>query len=223
MEATICFLTAGVNDVATMTSCIFLISLLLCLPQGPAVFLGRAFAAPRVKLIENTYQCPELQFFPLTKGPQAAGEIIATFELIELDYSGHLEVRYPSLTGRLYLHSYLPGHPILGCPKENHLVSCPRECWVQASPGLTSLDTLTPGLLMDMSKVHLVRFLPLENPYCCYPTLNASGFHPTFHTHICICFLGGHSCKSYPVQLPCIGTSQKPMALLQAWAFHVLV
>ncbi|EDL06165.1 mCG125376, isoform CRA_a, partial [Mus musculus] len=63
---------------------------------GPAVFLGRAFAAPRVKLIEDPYQRPELQFFPLRKGPQAAGEVIATFELIELDYSGHLEPSVPS-------------------------------------------------------------------------------------------------------------------------------
>ncbi|XP_059115692.1 fer-1-like protein 4 [Peromyscus eremicus] len=63
---------------------------------GPAVFLGRALAAPRVKLIEDPYQRPELQFFPLRKGLQAAGEVIATFELIELDYSGHLEPSVPS-------------------------------------------------------------------------------------------------------------------------------
>ncbi|XP_036100587.1 fer-1-like protein 4 [Molossus molossus] len=63
---------------------------------GPAVFLGRALAAPRVKLIEDPYQRPELQFFPLRKGPRAAGELIATFELIELDYSGRLEPSVPS-------------------------------------------------------------------------------------------------------------------------------
>ncbi|KAL1786542.1 fer-1 4 [Sigmodon hispidus] len=63
---------------------------------GPSVFLGRALAAPRVKLIEDPYQCPELQFFPLRKGLQPAGEVIATFELIELDYSGHLEPSVPS-------------------------------------------------------------------------------------------------------------------------------
>ncbi|KAL6046825.1 hypothetical protein STEG23_005098 [Scotinomys teguina] len=63
---------------------------------GPAVFLGRALAAPRVKLIEDPYQRPELQFFPLRKGLQAAGEVIATFELIELDYRGHLEPSVPS-------------------------------------------------------------------------------------------------------------------------------
>ncbi|XP_054398188.1 fer-1-like protein 4 isoform X10 [Pongo abelii] len=63
---------------------------------GPPVFLGRALAAPKVKLMEDPYQRPELQFFPLRKGPQAAGELIAAFELIELDYSGRLEPSVPS-------------------------------------------------------------------------------------------------------------------------------
>ncbi|XP_044517518.1 fer-1-like protein 4 [Gracilinanus agilis] len=62
---------------------------------GPPVFLGRALAAPQVKLIEESYRGPELQFFPLTKGPQVAGELIATFELIELDYSSRLEPSVP--------------------------------------------------------------------------------------------------------------------------------
>ncbi|XP_054430122.1 fer-1-like protein 4 [Pteronotus mesoamericanus] len=62
---------------------------------GPPVFLGRALAAPRVKLMEDPYQHPELQFFPLRKGSRAAGELIATFELIELDYSGRLEPSVP--------------------------------------------------------------------------------------------------------------------------------
>ncbi|XP_046289852.1 fer-1-like protein 4 [Marmota monax] len=63
---------------------------------GPPVFLGRALAAPRVKLVEEPYQHPELQFFPMRKGPRAAGELIATFELIELDYRGGLEPSVPS-------------------------------------------------------------------------------------------------------------------------------
>ncbi|XP_066093289.1 fer-1-like protein 4 isoform X1 [Saccopteryx bilineata] len=91
---------------------------------GPAVFLGRALAAPRVKLMEDPYQHPELQFFPLKKGPRAAGELIATFELIELDYSGRLEPSVPSdvepqdltslvkpLSGRLSLPPSV--HPVL--------------------------------------------------------------------------------------------------------------
>ncbi|XP_071067922.1 fer-1-like protein 4 [Dasypus novemcinctus] len=62
---------------------------------GPPVFLGRALAAPRVKLAQDPYRRPELQFFPLRKGPRAAGELIATFELLELDYSGRLEPTVP--------------------------------------------------------------------------------------------------------------------------------
>ncbi|MBW03167.1 Fer-1-like protein 4, partial [Eschrichtius robustus] len=57
---------------------------------------ARTLAAPRVKLMEDPYQPPELQFFPLRKGPRAAGELIATFELIELDYSSQLEPSVPS-------------------------------------------------------------------------------------------------------------------------------
>ncbi|XP_019510714.1 PREDICTED: fer-1-like protein 4 [Hipposideros armiger] len=63
---------------------------------GPPVFLGRALAAPGIKLMEDPYQRPELQFFPLRKGLRAAGELIATFELIELDYSGRFEPSVPS-------------------------------------------------------------------------------------------------------------------------------
>ncbi|XP_006144124.1 fer-1-like protein 4 [Tupaia chinensis] len=63
---------------------------------GPPVFLGRALAVPRVKLGEDPYQRPELQFFSLKKGPRAAGELIATFELIELDYRSRLEPSVPS-------------------------------------------------------------------------------------------------------------------------------
>ncbi|XP_032318095.1 fer-1-like protein 4 [Camelus ferus] len=63
---------------------------------GPPVFLGRALAALRVKLMEDPYQRPELQFFPVRKGPRAAVELIATFELIELDYSSQLEPSVPS-------------------------------------------------------------------------------------------------------------------------------
>lgn len=62
---------------------LLLLSSLPCSPKGLSVFLGRTLAALRVKLMEDPYQ----QFFPLRKGPRAARELIATFELIELDYS----------------------------------------------------------------------------------------------------------------------------------------
>ncbi|NWR56648.1 FR1L4 protein, partial [Bucorvus abyssinicus] len=58
---------------------------------GSPEFLGQAFAVPQVKLVDEPYSKPALQFFDFYKGTKAAGELIATFELIELDYSGYLE------------------------------------------------------------------------------------------------------------------------------------
>uniref|UniRef100_A0A8C4YDY2 C2 domain-containing protein n=1 Tax=Gopherus evgoodei TaxID=1825980 RepID=A0A8C4YDY2_9SAUR len=62
---------------------------------GSPEFLGRAFATPQVKLVDEPYCKPALQFFDIYKGAKAAGELIATFELIELDYSGYLEPSVP--------------------------------------------------------------------------------------------------------------------------------
>ncbi|NXN66305.1 FR1L4 protein, partial [Himantopus himantopus] len=58
---------------------------------GSPEFLGQAFAVPQVKLVDEPYIKPALQFFDFYKGTKEAGELIATFELIELDYSGYLE------------------------------------------------------------------------------------------------------------------------------------
>ncbi|XP_069727809.1 fer-1-like protein 4 [Phaenicophaeus curvirostris] len=62
---------------------------------GSPEFLGQAFAVPQVKLVDELYSRPALQFFDIYKGTKAAGELIATFELIELDYSGYLEPSVP--------------------------------------------------------------------------------------------------------------------------------
>ncbi|NXF83594.1 FR1L4 protein, partial [Sclerurus mexicanus] len=58
---------------------------------GSPEFLGQALAVPQVKLMDEPYTTPALQFFDFCRGTKAAGELIATFELIELDYSGYLE------------------------------------------------------------------------------------------------------------------------------------
>uniref|UniRef100_A0A8C0AN34 C2 domain-containing protein n=1 Tax=Buteo japonicus TaxID=224669 RepID=A0A8C0AN34_9AVES len=62
---------------------------------GSPEFLGQAFAVPHVKLVDEPYTKPALQFFDFYKGTKAVGELIATFELIELDYSGYLEPSVP--------------------------------------------------------------------------------------------------------------------------------
>ncbi|KAM6242733.1 fer-1-like protein 4 isoform 3-T3 [Spheniscus humboldti] len=62
---------------------------------GSPEFLGHAFAVPQVKLVDEPYTKPALQFFDFYKGTKAVGELIATFELMELDYSGYLEPSVP--------------------------------------------------------------------------------------------------------------------------------
>uniref|UniRef100_A0A8D3D626 Fer-1 like family member 4 n=1 Tax=Scophthalmus maximus TaxID=52904 RepID=A0A8D3D626_SCOMX len=54
--------------------------------------LGRAFAEPEFKPVEQFYKKPSLRFFDINLGRAPAGELLAAFELIELDYSGLGEV-----------------------------------------------------------------------------------------------------------------------------------
>ncbi|KFU83518.1 Fer-1-like 4, partial [Chaetura pelagica] len=60
---------------------------------GSPEFLGQAFIRCLLKqsATDEPYTTPALQFFDIYRGTRAAGELIATFELIELDYRGHLE------------------------------------------------------------------------------------------------------------------------------------
>ncbi|XP_058488607.1 fer-1-like protein 4 [Solea solea] len=58
--------------------------------------LGRAYAEPEFKAVEQFYRRPSLRFFDISKGRAPAGELLAAFELIELDYSGFGEPCLPS-------------------------------------------------------------------------------------------------------------------------------
>ena len=50
--------------------------------QGSAEFLGRTTAYPMVKLDPADMRSPVLQWFPIKKGPQEGGELLAAFELL---------------------------------------------------------------------------------------------------------------------------------------------
>lgn len=60
--------------------------------QGSPKPLGRAFAEPEFKFVEQHYQKPRLRYHDISMGKARAGELLAAFELIELDYSGFGEV-----------------------------------------------------------------------------------------------------------------------------------
>lgn len=61
--------------------------------QGSPKPLGRAYAEPEFKTVEQFYEKPRLQFYDVSRGRVPAGELLAAFELIELDYSAFGEVR----------------------------------------------------------------------------------------------------------------------------------
>ncbi|XP_037622050.1 fer-1-like protein 4 [Sebastes umbrosus] len=64
--------------------------------MGSIKSLGRTFAEPEFKSVEQYYQKPHLRFYDISMGRAAAGELLATFELIELDYSAFGEPSVPS-------------------------------------------------------------------------------------------------------------------------------
>ncbi|XP_062271498.1 fer-1-like protein 4 [Scomber scombrus] len=57
--------------------------------------LGRAFAEPEFKPAMQLYKKPRLRFYDISMGRMAAGELLAAFELIELDYSAFGEPGLP--------------------------------------------------------------------------------------------------------------------------------
>lgn len=57
------------------------------LPQGGPKPLGRAFAEPQFKTVDQLYNKCHLRFYDVNMGNVRMGELLASFELIELDYS----------------------------------------------------------------------------------------------------------------------------------------
>ncbi|RZF48118.1 hypothetical protein LSTR_LSTR002184, partial [Laodelphax striatellus] len=55
---------------------------------GKSEFIGRALAKPHVKLLEEPYEKPNfppcLEWYDIQRGPERAGELLATFELLQL-------------------------------------------------------------------------------------------------------------------------------------------
>lgn len=51
---------------------------------GKSEFIGRTVARPRIKLKDNAYVTPTLEWFDITRGLENAGELLAAFEMIEI-------------------------------------------------------------------------------------------------------------------------------------------
>ncbi|KAI1885019.1 hypothetical protein AGOR_G00215870 [Albula goreensis] len=53
-------------------------------PPGKPEYLGSTVAVPGVKLSDQAYTPPQLQYSPLYSGSQSGGDLLATFELIQI-------------------------------------------------------------------------------------------------------------------------------------------
>jgi otoferlin len=51
---------------------------------GKSEFIGRATAKAKVKLKENSYKIPSLEWFEIFRGHDSAGELLAAFEMLEI-------------------------------------------------------------------------------------------------------------------------------------------
>lgn len=67
---------------------------------GKSEFIGRAIAKPKVKLKENPYKTPTLEWFEIIRGTDNAGELLAAFEMLEIGSND-----LPSLTEPKYIPS----------------------------------------------------------------------------------------------------------------------
>lgn len=67
-------------------------------PQGKSEFIGRTVAKPHVKLLEDDYVRPEfppsLEWYDVHRGMEHAGELLATFELLQVSHFTHRRVIY---------------------------------------------------------------------------------------------------------------------------------
>ncbi|XP_050073057.1 otoferlin-like [Anopheles maculipalpis] len=118
---------------------------------GKSDFIGRAIARPRVKLRENHYSTPVLEWFEITRGLDGAGELLAAFEMLE-----HGSEDVPRLSDPKYVacssaseHVPQPTLAILPVPQE-----------VRPNLARFRIEVLFWGL-RDLKRVH---FMTVDKP-----------------------------------------------------------
>ncbi|KAJ1523524.1 hypothetical protein ONE63_001375 [Megalurothrips usitatus] len=123
---------------------------------GKSEFIGRAMAKPHVKMLDEPYQKPEfppsLEWYEISRGPDHAGELLATFEL--------LEVPAPHRSGQD------PGQDVPELPTPKDTVVCSSQ--QDKGPVLPVPRGIRPTLakyrievlfwgLRDLKRVHLMK------------------------------------------------------------------
>ncbi|XP_037920162.1 otoferlin-like isoform X1 [Hermetia illucens] len=118
---------------------------------GKSEFIGRAIAKPRVKLKDNAYVTPALEWFDIFRGTDNAGELLAAFEMLEM---GSTDI--PRLTEPKFMpietkkdRTYPPPQTILPVPRD-----------VRPHLARFKLEVLFWGL-RDLKRIH---FMSVDKP-----------------------------------------------------------
>ncbi|XP_065364288.1 otoferlin-like [Calliphora vicina] len=114
---------------------------------GKSEFIGRAIAQPRVKLRENPYVTPTLEWFDIVRGPDNAGELLAAFEMLEI---GSTDM--PRLTEPKNVLAEIKKERN-NVPQQNTIFPVPKE--VRPNLAKFRLEVLFWGL-RDLKRVHLM-------------------------------------------------------------------
>ncbi|XP_038103984.1 otoferlin isoform X1 [Culex quinquefasciatus] len=118
---------------------------------GKSEFIGRALAKPRIKLKDNHYTNPVLEWFEITRGLDNAGELLAAFEMLEL---GSDDI--PRLTDPKYIATEFRGEKAIASTMT--ILPVPRE--VRPNLARFRIEVLFWGL-RDLKRVH---FMTVDKP-----------------------------------------------------------
>ncbi|XP_054274223.1 otoferlin-like [Macrosteles quadrilineatus] len=121
---------------------------------GKSEFIGRALAKPHVKLLEEPYEKPDfppsLEWYEIHRGPERAGELLATFELLQIASSSRDRAELPELPPPKELfHVSQPS----GDPEHGPLLPVPRG--IRPTLAKYRIEVLFWGL-RDLKRVHLM-------------------------------------------------------------------
>ncbi|XP_055296702.1 otoferlin isoform X2 [Sitodiplosis mosellana] len=118
---------------------------------GKSEFIGRTIAKPRIKLKENPYVIPTLDWFAIERGLDNAGELLAAFEMIEYgsENIGNLPEPKPLNYEFPRERSSLPIQTIMPVPRE-----------IRPHLAMYRLKVLLWGL-RDLKRIH---FMSVDRP-----------------------------------------------------------
>jgi len=122
---------------------------------GKSEFIGRAIAKPRVKLRENPYATPVLEWFDIMRGHENAGELLAAFEMLEIGSTDMPRLTEPKSPA---IESSVKKDKANMAPTSGAIFPVPKE--VRPHLARFKLEVLFWGL-RDLKRIH---FMSVDKP-----------------------------------------------------------